>query len=548
MAARRKGFQAKQSRRMSRQMDDSLLGTHVQRASHARRSADAASFAPQRSASRGAGGNLETLGPRSTTRESNAAYRRRTQQPGYIEGARRRSRARRVLTFLLAALVVLAVALVAGFLAFRGAVGSEMSLKNSDAQDALVSVRSDEPYYALVSVELGAAAEPLEQAGPDLVLLAYVDASASRLALVDIPSGLQVSVDNASQRLGDVAQRGDASLIRAVQNFAKVDISHFVKLERGDLEGMVDALGGIEVELTQVVDDPHAGDVYLPTGTYTLNGAGALTYLRATNLALGVTDQLRNQANFTSLLLAKLFSADGSFATRIEAAGQYFQTDLSLADLEALNGWLSGASASDIACTPLPGYMTSTAGVVDLGESRYVCTSEDMARIVEALEGGQDAQEATSDDVELVAPSSFTVEVQNGTDITGAASVTAEVLEQAGFRIAKTGNAAQQVYTETLVVYKTSDTQATSQAAPEPVYDEETGEVLYDEEGNPVVAVPEAASSVSAAGGNANGVGEQRAATVIDALGLGRAVEAGSYYTFDTDVLVIIGSDYKPVS
>ena len=40
----------------------------------------------------------------------------------------------------------------------RGSVGSEMSLKDSDAHDALVEVRSDEPYYALVTAELGAVA------------------------------------------------------------------------------------------------------------------------------------------------------------------------------------------------------------------------------------------------------------------------------------------------------------------------------------------------------------------------------------------------------
>ena len=529
-----------------------MVGSHVQRGTHSRQRANASSvsFSSQRAQSRAAGSQVHAVAPSSTSGESDAAYRQRIQR-GYIDTVRRRSRMRRILTFIVAAVIVVAIAAVAGFLAFRGSVGSEMALKNSDATSALVAVKSDEPYYTLITAELGAVAEPLEQAGPDLVLLAYVDRAAQRLALVNIPSSLQVSVDNVQQRLGDVAGAGDAALIRAVQNFAKVDISHFVKLSKGDLPAMVDALGGIDVDIKNVVDDPQAGDVYLPSGTYTLNGAGALTYLRATNLPLGVEEQVKNQVQFCALLIAKVFSSEGAFAPRLESIDSYFQTDLSLSDFEGLANWLTGVSAQDITCTPLPGYMTSTAGVVDLGESRYVCSSEEIAKIIEALEGGQTPEANEADQVELVNPSSFTVEVQNGTEIAGAATATAETLSAGGFRVEKSGNAEQQVYTETLVVYKTNDKQGAKKEQvvvyeeSEPEYNED-GELVEDD--NYTVETVTVEPTAASAGGNANGVGYARAQTVINALGLGRAVEAGSYYTFDTDILVIIGSDYKPVA
>lgn len=532
---------------MSRRMDESMVGSHVQRGAHGRR-ADGErmpSYASARTSARARNAHVEGVAPQTSSLESNASYRQRSRQRGYVEGARRKSLTRRAITIIVAAIVVVGVAAGAGFLAFRGSVGSEMSLKNSDAPDALVAVRSDEPYYALVTAELGAVAEPLAKAGPDIVLLAYVDRQAEKLSLVNIPSSLQVSVDNAQRRLGDVAEMGDAAFIRAVQNFAKVDISHYVKIGKGGVDGMVDALGGIEVTFDQVIDDPHAGDVYLPLGTYTLNGAGALTYLRADNLAMGVEDQLKNQLNFASLLLARVFSPEGAFVQRIEAIDAYFQTDYSLADLEVMNGWLSGIAATDVVCTPLPGYMTSTAGVVDLGESRFVCSSDDMAKIIESLEGGQVPTTSEDDGIELVNPASFTVEVQNGTSITGAASTTADLLKSKGFLVEKTGNAEQQVYTETLVVYKANDKQGAVKPGEAAAEAETT--YVYDENGEVVDEVTEV-KEVKAMGGNDNGVGLARAKTVIDGLGVGRAVEAGAYYSFGTDVLVIIGSDYKPVS
>ena len=59
------------------------------------------------------------------------------------------------------------------------------------------------------------------------------------------------------------------------------------------------------------------------------------------------------------------------------------------------------------------------------------------------------------------------------------------------------GNAEQQIYNETLVVYRGAD-------------------------------------------------GPSRAQAVINALGIGRAIDGEVYYKMSTDVLVIIGGDYKP--
>ena len=424
----------------------------------------------------------------------------RTQRPArnqYVASAQSHARKRRIGLGIIVVLVVVAIAVGAGFLAFRGSVGSEMSLRDSDASQALVPTRSDEPYYALIAVELGAVAEPLEHAGPDVLLLARVDRGSGKLSLVGIPSSLQVATDSGTKRIADLATRGDAALIEAVAGFAKVDISHYVKLGKGGLEGIVEAFGGIEVNIDQIIDDPHAGDVYLPTGTYTLNGASALTYLRADNLRMGTTDQLQHQVDFAALVLEKLFAKDGSFATRIDSIDTFFQTDLALGDIEALNNVFGGISANSITRTVLPGYLTEVTGVADQGDAMYIASASDMAAIISSLEAGETPDVTSSTDVAAADPSSFTVEVQNGTNINGAAGMTTEQLTNAGFNVVKSGNAEQPVYDETLVVYKGSE-------------------------------------------------GPGRAKAIIEALGMGRAVSGDIYYSFEPDVLVIIGSDYKP--
>ena len=41
---------------------------------------------------------------------------------------------------------------------------------------------------------------------------------------------------------------------------------------------------------------------------------------------------------------------------------------------------------------------------------------------------------------------------------------------------------------------------------------------------------------------------EAAAETVVASLGLGRTVPGAGFYTFDTDVLVVLGKDWKPTS
>ncbi len=41
---------------------------------------------------------------------------------------------------------------------------------------------------------------------------------------------------------------------------------------------------------------------------------------------------------------------------------------------------------------------------------------------------------------------------------------------------------------------------------------------------------------------------EAAAETVVASLGLGRTVPGRGFYTFDTDVLVVLGKDWKPTS
>lgn len=412
-----------------------------------------------------------------------------------VEAIRRRAQVRRAVAGIVGVAIVVAAGLIAAFLAFRGTVDSSMALRDSDAQSALVAAEAEAPYYMLVSVELGAVAEPLRNEGPDVLMLARIDNANGSLALIGIPSDLQVSSDGRSTTVAALAQQGDAKLIGAIAQFTKLDISHYLKIDEDGLVGIVDGLGGIPITLDQVIDDPQAGDVYLPAGDVTLNGATALQYLRSQNVKLGRQDQMSHQLQFATAVLTRLFA--GNYSANIDAIDQFLQTDLVLADLEAIGAWLPSKQPTDIVVTSLPGYV-SAATTVNANDSRYIGSYEEFAQLIEMLDQGQKPPSDTTDGIVAAEPSTVTVDIQNGTTITGAASTTADQLKAAGFKIGEVGNAEQQVYTETLVIYKDDHI--------------------------------------------------DQAKAVIEALGVGRAVNAGVYYEFTGNVLVIIGSDFSPIS
>ena len=506
MALDRKGYSSRRARRTSERMQDATLGTHVvrQRGSHARPSAQqgGSSYSSARRSNRTSSDRVTTVMPTTSTLEDSSAYRQRVSRSRYVDVRVGRTRRKRVLVVVVILVVLLAIAGGVGLFTYMRTVGSNVALKDSDATKMLVTPKSGTPYYALISAEMGAVAVPLENEGPDVLLLARVDEANGAISLINIPPNLQVTfTDGKHHRISEAALSGDAALIEAVSKFAAVDIGHFVKVEKGGIEGIVDALGGIEVTFDQEIDDPRASDVYFAPGTYTLTGPQAVGYLRTSNLRMGGQDRAANQGNFAALIMEKLFATGGAlnFAAKLDAIGPYLQTDYSGDYLMNLADKFSKLKAANVTSQLVPGYETVTTGAANEEASYYIAVTGGMKQLIAAVELGQVLVDKDKVDTSGVVPGSFTIEVQNGANIVGAAAITHDLLVGRGFNVVEVGNAEQPVYTETLVVYKSDE-------------------------------------------------GRVWAHAVAEALGVGRAVDGRAYYEFETDILLILGSDYLPIA
>lgn len=454
---KRKGFTAKQSRRTSRKMESSQIGTHYVRSA-----------------------------PRA---------RQQRNQVGFSMQAQRVSTAKRI-ALLVAIVVVLAlIGFGVGSTVFFATSSSRLSLGSDDVSSALVSPEEGEPYYALLAADLDSS-DDADGFSADALVLAYVDAGNGSTALVSVPSNATVSLsDGDAHPLSEaVAVGGDDELVSAVSSLTDVDIAHYARTDANGIVDIADYLGGVTVNVTEEVDDPAAGRDVLYTGEQSLTGSQALTFLRSSNFSEGAVTQGRNQCAFVAAVAQQLLAQSGpSQIAALDAVAGSVRCDLDANAAISLVSPLAGYDASSVVIARVPGYVSADGDV-----QSFIVSSASWDEMRESIEAGGDPS-ADDPAVAAVNPGSFSITVRNGSGVTGGASELADTLTAAGFNVTETGNANSYVYTETLVVYQDDD--------------------FADE-----------------------------AEAVVSALGFGRAIPSAGFYTFETDILVVLGTDFAPTS
>lgn len=489
---------ASRAKRISRSVHESQIGTHVVPRSHAPGTVSATpqvEFSNERKKRRAEQGVVDQVIPRTRSGETRAEYERRLSRRDYAKGEESFRKLRRIVVIAIAAAIILAVAVGVGTAVYFGSVSDKMGLGESDARASLVAQEANKPYYVLIVGEHYRSGTAY--AGPDALILARIDEAAKAVTLVSIPVNLQVVLrDGDIHKIADSQlMGGDSYLISAVSSFADVPISHIVKADDAGLAKLVDGLGGVTVQVPEEVDDPSVSDIFIDKGTQTLDGEAALAFTRASNYEQGDEVRMANQRELCIALAASAFAHEGmGMVSLLDSVSDAISTDYSSFDALSVSDVLRGFEASQVYSVQVPGYVPiSQSG----GTSYFVHYDDDWANMMTAVDAGIDPTPATVD-ASFVAPGSFSITVRNGAEITGAAAQMSDLLSAGGFVVTEVGNADHYVYEETLIVYK------------DPLF-------------------------------------EPAAQAVSEYLGVGRPVDSAGFYAFETNVLVILGKDWKPL-
>ncbi len=146
----------------------------------------------------------------------------------------------------------------------------------------------------------------------DTLMLVHIPADRSKIFSVSLMRDLWIDIPgNGQAKINAALSYGGVPLmVQTVESLFNQRIDHVAMIDFEGFVGMTDALGGVEVNITQPFVSPHSNKKYAK-GPALLNGKGALDFVRERYAyADGDYQRVRNQQAFLKALTAKNLSRD----------------------------------------------------------------------------------------------------------------------------------------------------------------------------------------------------------------------------------------------
>ena len=274
---------------------------------------------------------------------------------------RRRKKRKRILLGVLAFVLVGVLGATGAAWAYISGIEQEMNEDITpevvEALEAPAEYDGGTFYMLLMGTDKSAAREQSTQyAGDtfrsDSMILTRVDPQNKKVTMVSMHRDTEIEIEgyglqklNASYAIG-----GPALAIKTVSQMAGVPISHYAEINFDGFEEVVDALGGVEVDVPMEINDDEAGG-HVDAGVQTLSGEEALILCRSRHSydEYGDGDRYRaaNQRLVLGAIAKKILSADpATMANTISALSQYITTDFKVGDIVALATSMQGIDPS----------------------------------------------------------------------------------------------------------------------------------------------------------------------------------------------------------
>ncbi|HJI80448.1 MAG TPA: LCP family protein [Eggerthellaceae bacterium] len=443
---------------------------------------------------------------------------------------KKKSKRKRIALISLAVVCVLMLGGIGAAWAYITQVDS--SLRDDLDADLLNSLAvtdsPSDPFYMLLigadkSEDRDASGEFGGSYRTDSMILARVDPQEKEVTLISVPRDTRVNIPgHGEQKINAAYAFGGASLaVDTVSELAGVPISHYAEIDFDGFKAVVDALGGVEVDVPMEINDDMAGG-HVDAGLQTLNGEQALILCRSRHNYddIGNGDAIRaaNQRLVLSAIMKKVMNSDVATITNtVSTLAEYVTTDYSVTGLIGLAQSMMGIDVSNnvyTAAVPTTSVYEDNLWWEVLDEAAW---EEMMNRVKQGLSpteetqideasgatmssagsGGSanaDGTSSSSNSSSNASLSGVHISVKNGSGISGCANEAAAKLTPDG-AIIETGNADDFNYSQTIIVYENS-----SQS--------------------------------------------EQAQKIADLLGVGQVKQNDGTYAFSGDFLVVVGSDW----
>jgi LCP family protein required for cell wall assembly len=393
-------------------------------------------------------------------------------------------------TAIIATFAVVATSLVA-YAKYRGVVGS---IHREKVTAAMLGKRP--PYTAGLNIlvigsdsrqglgnKFGAG---VVGARSDTSMLLHIAPGHTRADIISFPRDSMVPVlactDDKQGHPGQSAQPGVLERLNAtfsaggapclwktLEQETGIRIQHFVEVNFGGFQSIVNDVGGVPVCLPFAINNPQSR-LHLSAGKHVVNGAQALAFVRLReNIGQGSdTQRIQRQQYFLAAVMQKLratnlLSQPSRVFNVVRDVAKSLTTDSGL-DLTTMlriaNSMKSLSSSSvQLVTVPVVPYAGDPAAELSWEQPqaarmfRAIQADKNLPATAKAKGKGK-GKTATA--APTVSPATVHVQVLNGSGVTGVAGTTASALTAKGFTVTGTGSAANYNFTSSVIQYSSA--------------------------------------------------------------------------------------------
>ena len=301
----------------------------------------------------------------------------------------------------------------------------------------------------------------------DTMMLATMDSKALTAGVVTIPRDLYIDIPevgegriNTANLYGDLYKYpggGPALAKKTVEYQLGRRVHYYVLVDFTGFRKAVDAIGGIDIDVPRVIDDPTYPDenfgfkpIHIPAGRVHMNGEMALQYARTRH---GGTDFDRSQRQIQVLKAVREKALRPDILSKVPQLVQSLwgtvKTDMTAQDVIALGQTAAKVKTENIKTASIDNtmtveYRTSTGADVLWPDRAKIGRMIDQ--IIPQDNGG------LADQAKRIQQEGARILVLNGTKNAQLAKNTADYMQGQGFQIAGYGNADRFDYRQTVLI------------------------------------------------------------------------------------------------
>lgn len=327
----------------------------------------------------------------------------------YHAAANKKSKGKKALIVVLCS--ILAVLLFAGtaFALYVMDVSNKLN-KGGKSDDELMAINEalnyksnfNEVFYMLL-VGTDARPDEGEMCRSDVNIVARIDPINNEVSLLSIPRDTKITIEGHGTQKFNAAYAFDKipGVIKATEELLDVPISHYAEVNFTDLKELVNAVGGITVDVEGKIDDEHCDDgdgqhYVLEPGVQKLNGGQALTYARSRySFARGDFARSDHQRQVIEGIVNEVTSAPiTDIPTIVQAAANCVTTDIGIIDIIGLAQQFADADEIVMHNAMVPSYTQNINGI-----SFVVTDDAKLKEMLELFKEGKECGEVVSNKV-----------------------------------------------------------------------------------------------------------------------------------------------------